>query len=132
MDSLTVAADLSIRRACGFAGLAIACVMLALTFDLALALRIGGDMVGLLCLGLLFAAWRAPRRDLRHSEVWSLLPETADAARLRQGTRDERQTLLSAVLRARLMWHAERIGAVAVGLWAAAWGVLLLSWLFLD
>jgi hypothetical protein len=116
MQTVRDLADLSIRRACGFAGLGIAMVMLAMSFDLPLALRSAANLTALLCLALLFSAWRAPRRNLRNSELWALLPGTA-AAFARALPRREAQALLAAVLRERLLWHAERVGLLALGLW---------------
>lgn len=124
MDAVRDLADLSIRKACGFAGLGIGVVMLALSYNLPLALRSGAVLAALLCLGLLLAAWRAPRQNMRYSELWYLLPGT-DAAFARRLPRPEAQALLAGILRARLVWHAERIGAIAVGLYLLG----ALSWL---
>jgi hypothetical protein len=102
LDHLRSAADLSIRRACGFAGLGIGCTMLALAFDFALALRIGGDLLAMGCGILLLAAWWAPYRDLRHAEIWYLMPEWAcDALRSKP--------------------RAEWVGVAAVAMWALSW-----------
>lgn len=120
MDHLRSAADLSIRRACGFAGLGIGCTMLALAFDFALALRIGGDLLAMGCGILLLAAWWAPYRDLRHAEIWYLMPEWACDA-LRSKPRAEWHALAAAALRSRMVWHAERVGVAAVAMWALSW-----------
>lgn len=125
MEQLSLAADMSIRRACGFAGLGIGSVMLGLAYDPVLSFRIGGDLMAIACGVLFFAAWRAPRRDLRHSEIWTLLPESVEA-RLRKAPREEWQPAMAAILRARLLWHAERIGAAALALWGVAGLVWLL------
>jgi hypothetical protein len=111
-------ADVSIRRACGFAGLAVTTVMMGLSYDMALSFRIGAEMLALLVLGLVFAALRAPRRNLRHSEVYALLRD-AGLPRSQLASR-EMQDEIALVLRDRLYWHAERIGAVALGLWGAS------------
>lgn len=116
MDTVRDLADLSIRKACGFAGLGIAVVMLALSYSLELALRSGAALSAVLCLGLLLAAWRAPRRDVRDTELWCLLPDTS-AAFAQQLPRAEAQVLLTGVLRARLLWHAERVAALCIGLY---------------
>jgi hypothetical protein len=116
-------ADLSIRRACGFAGLAIVTVMMGLSYDMPLSFRIGAQMLALVVLGLVLAALRAPHRNLRHSEVYALLRD-AGLPRGRLASR-EVQAEIAAVLRARLLWHAERVAAAALGLWGAS----LLFWL---
>ncbi|CAH0230433.1 hypothetical protein ROS9278_02637 [Roseomonas sp. CECT 9278] len=119
MHEIPLCIDLSIRRACGFFSLAIATVMIALSFDMALALRSGAAMTGFLCCGLLVLAWRSSVRDVRRTEFWCIFaarnPEIvaqADAARLQETARR--------IWQRRLMWHAERIGAAALALWAGA------------
>jgi hypothetical protein len=119
MHEIPLFVDLSIRRACGFVSLAIATVMLSLSFDMPLALRSGAAMTGFLCCALIFLAWRSPRRDVRRTEFWSMFaahyPEIlarADAARL--------QAAAQRIWRQRLIWHAERIGFAALALWAGA------------
>jgi len=117
-------ADEAIRRACGFAGLAIGTTMLALSFDVLLALRSAAGMTAILCLAQVFLAWRAPRSNMRRSELWAMLPGTpGDGARALP--REEAQALLAGVLRERLLWHAERVGLLAM----AFWGLALLVWL---
>jgi hypothetical protein len=116
MDPLDVVSDRSIRRALGFAGLAIGMVMLALSFDLPLALRSGADLLAVVAVVLFIIAWRTPGRDLRHSEVWMLLndmmPELARAV-----SKAELQRRLREALQRRLLWHAERVGVMALALW---------------
>lgn len=119
MHEMPLCIDLSIRRACGFFSLGIATVMIALSFDMALALRSGAAMTGFLCCALLVLAWRSTRRDVRRTEFWCIFaarnPEIvarADAARLQAAARR--------IWQQRLMWHAERIGLAALVLWAGA------------
>jgi hypothetical protein len=118
MDPLEFVSDRSIRRALGFAGLGIGLVMLSLSYDLPLALRSGADLAALVAVTLLVMAWLTPRRDLRHSEplmmLNELLPGAADGM-----ARADVQRRLKEVLRRRLLWHAERIGLLAVVLWGA-------------
>ena len=56
MDPLEIVTDRCIRRGLGFAGLAVGMVMLSLSFDLALALRCGADMVALAAVAMLCGA----------------------------------------------------------------------------
>jgi hypothetical protein len=121
-DTFQSFADVSIRRACAFTGLAVMCVMLALSHDLTLSLRIGAEMLAFLVFGLALAGWRAPHRNLRHSEVYAMLRASGvPASRLKQA---QTRAQLSAILRERLYWHAERVGFAALGLW----GLSLLHW----
>lgn len=115
-DPVEVVIDHCIRRGLGFAGLAVGLVMLSLSFDLPLSLRCGAGLVAMVAVAMLIGAWQAPRRDMRHSEVWALL----DAWRpeVLRGRRPEVQERLREALRRRLMWHAERVGLLALALWA--------------
>ncbi|MGK7867284.1 hypothetical protein [Falsiroseomonas sp. E2-1-a20] len=115
-------ADHSIRRALSFAGLGVATLMLALSYDPVLSLRTGGNLLGLVCLILLLAAWRAPRRNMRRSELWSLMLEHA-AALAQSLSAPEAQKMMSATLRARLVWHADAVGIAALVLWAVSLGL---------
>ena len=119
MHVIPLLVDLSIRRACGFAFLAIGTVMLSLSFDLPLALRSGADMTGLVCCALVFLAWRSRRCDVRHTEFWSMFAARNPEV-LAQGDRARLQEAARRIWRQRLIWHAERIGVVAVVLWAGA------------
>lgn len=118
MDPMEMATDRSIRRGLGFAGLAIGTVMVALSFDLALALRSGADLIGATAVALLIAAWHAPHRDLRRSRAWAALDELRPEVVRGRPMRDV-QRRLQEVLRRRLVWHAQRVGLAAVALWAA-------------
>lgn len=121
-EMLQTFADVSIRRACAFTGLAVMCVMLALSYDLTLSFRIGAEMLAFLVFGLALAGWRAPYRNLRHSEVYAMLRASGmPSGRLKQ---EQTQAKLAGVLRERLYWHADRVAVMALGLW----GLALLSW----
>ena len=124
MDPMEIMTDRSIRRALGFAGLAVGMVMLSLSFDLTLSLRTGADLTAVVAVVLLLAAWHAPRRDLRGSEVWVALTELAPSP-LRGEARTEFQRRLGETMRRRLLWHAERVGLLAVGLWVLTALVML-------
>ncbi len=119
MDVIDAVVDHCIRRGLAFVGLAVGMVMLSLSYDIALALRIGADMLGIATGVLLWAAWRAPRRDHRRSEAWSELASFSPdfVSRL---SRAEAQRHLSDSLRRRLLWHAERIGAGALAFWGVS------------
>jgi hypothetical protein len=128
MDQLRQIADRGIRRACGFVGLGVGTTMLALTFDMVLALRSGASLLAIACLAMVVAAWTAPRRDMRRTELWHALAGTPPHF-ARAMPRDQAQSLLAGVIRERLLWHAERVGAAALALWLAAallWGLVWL------
>lgn len=120
-DVLTSVADLSIRRACGFALLGIGLVMFSLSYDLELSLHMGAELLALLTLGLIFAGWKAPLRDVRDTEAWI---ELVASGRAHGVSRREISPRLGAKLRERLFWHAERLGAATL--------VLCVLWLMLS
>jgi hypothetical protein len=122
MDRLDAFADISIRRACAFVGLGAVTVMLSLSFDLVLAFRTGAEIAAVLAVGLAFAAWRAPRRNVRHTEVYAMLRGSGVPANWLAA--EVNRTQIATVLRTRLAWHAERVAMTAVSLWALA----LLFW----
>jgi uncharacterized membrane protein len=117
MDPMEHVSDRSIRRALGFAGLGIGLVMVALSFDLPLALRCGAALAALVAVTLFIVAWRTPHRDLRHSEPWLMLNDMVPEFVSGFG-KAELMRRLKETLRRRLIWHAERIGVLALALWA--------------
>lgn len=118
MDTLDIVTDRCIRRGLGFVGLAIGMVMLSLSFDLPLALRCGADLVALTAVVMLVGAWQAPRRAMRHSEIWAILDDRRPElvrGRPKQLVEEE----MRSAMRRRLLWHAEQLAMVAMGLWTA-------------
>jgi hypothetical protein len=125
MELLDEVSDRCIRRALGFAGLGIGLVLLALSFDLALAFRSAGDLVALVAAAMLLLAWRAPRRDMRHSEAWTMLRDLAPEWTARR-SRQELQERMREAWRRRLLWHTERIAVLALLFWAVGLGIGLI------
>jgi len=119
MDVLVRLSDRAIRRLCALPGLGLVVVILAYAATPPVALRFAGHLAGATGLALLVAAWRAPQRDLRQSPLWARLGAEAEALarRVSGGVVHAR---LAKTLQARLLWHAERIAALAVALWAAS------------
>ena len=111
MERLEAMADLVIRRAIGFASLAIVLVVLSLSFQLALALRSGAILVTLLWLIVLLKLAYVPSQDMRHSELWLMVAERHSPDVLPM------QAAMRMAFAARLRWHADRIGVFAISLW---------------
>jgi hypothetical protein len=93
--------------------------MLALSFDLVLALRVGAVMTTAVGVVLFVQSVRAPQSDVRRTELYSVVGRSLTLPR------DRTQRLLGEVLAERYLWHADRAAAVAIALWAGA----LLLWL---
>lgn len=118
MEQIITVADQTIRRACGFAGFAVGATMLALSFDLVLALRVGAVMTTAICLTLFIQSCRAPVADVRRTELYSVV------GRALMLPKERTQRLLGDVLAERYLWHADAAAVAAIALWAGA----LLLW----
>lgn len=112
-------ADTSIRRACGFALIAIFTTMVGFSGDPYIAIRFGAFMVTATALILLWRGLGAPKRNFRDTEVWLMIRNTAPAM-----PKKRLQLLIGAALAERYFWHARIAAHVAV----AMWGVALLMW----
>ena len=75
MNDIEQAAQLSIGRACGFAGFGIALTVLALSFEPVFAAKIGAALSLVLTLTLLIYASRAHHTPHETTEVWLLIEE---------------------------------------------------------
>ena len=120
MERIIAVVDQTIRRACGFAGLAVGATMLALSFDLVLALRVGAVMTTGVCVVLFVQSLRAPQQDVRRTELYSVVGRSLTLPRERT------QRLLGEVLADRYLWHADRAALAALGLWSGAFLLWLL------
>jgi hypothetical protein len=97
---LRALAEISTARACGFAGLAILCLMVGLSGNLATTLKAGGYAALLVMTVLLLMAHHAPRKPFKRTELWLMLDEAErPPAALAQG-------LLAAVRRAAFLRFA--------------------------
>jgi hypothetical protein len=114
MDRVTMMADLSIRRACGFAAFGIGSTMAALSFDPVLCFRTGALLFAVTAAVLWVMGHDAPRRNVRRTELWTLLGGRAPVPETHV------QKVLGGVLRERYLWHATLAGIVAVTLWLVA------------
>lgn len=114
MEYLRQAATVSVGRACGFAGLAIGCVMIGLSFDPPQMVRAGGILTLLLALGLCVKAWIAAKQDYRDTEAWLILPSE------HKPPADVAKSTLPAVLRETYFRFARFAAGISASLWLAA------------
>ena len=122
MRAIETAALISVGRACGFAGLAILCVMLGLSFEPVLAARAGGLMgLGLAAILAVFGML-AERRAYQETETWLILPkeERPPAA--------VAQELIGKTLRETYFWFAERAMVGSMILLGASLMFKVLGW----
>lgn len=73
MEHLRLVAYQSVGRACGFAGLAIFCLLVGLSFEPLTAARTGGVLTLLMTAVLLIKARHARTQDYRRTEWWLML-----------------------------------------------------------
>lgn len=121
MDRIRVLAALSVRRACGFAALAIVTVMFGLAADPGLSLRSGAVLTSVAVAVLLWKALEAPNRNYRHTELWIMLDRTPGIPETKVGR------FINDVLHEVYLWHAERAAAIAFGLWVLVFVTQLLD-----
>lgn len=110
-ERILQAADLSIRRGCGFGLIAVATTMVGLASDMALATSGAAIMLALMGAILALKGFRAPQRSYRTTEVWLLIDRRHD---LPEG---EAQAVIGRILRERYFWHAGWAATIAAGLW---------------
>jgi hypothetical protein len=63
----------TVLRACGFASLAIFCVMIGMSFMPKLAFQAGGFLTAIMCAVLVYKAYEANTKDYRRTEMWLYL-----------------------------------------------------------
>jgi hypothetical protein len=114
MDRIEYLADLTVKRGCGFALLAIATVMLGLSYDLVLCLKSGAILEALHGSVLGVFAYQAPKRNHRSTELWVLLNKGEDLPR------NYPPELLLEVLRKTYIRYAEFAAMTALALSVAA------------
>lgn len=113
MEKIRALAVLSVRRACGFAALAIVTVMFGLSAQPLTSMRSGAVLTSFAAAMLFWKALQAPKRNYRHTELWILLELTPDAADSQVGR------VINTTLHEVYLWHAERAAVIAFVLWLA-------------
>lgn len=114
MGAIENAAYISVGRACGFAGLAIFCVIFGMSFDPALAARIGGGLCVALALVLAAYAYRAPIRPYKRTELWLIL------AKDKRPPAVVAQRVIGNALRDTYIWFSRQSAIIAMVLLAVS------------
>jgi len=118
MEHMRRVAYETVLRACGFASLAIFCIMIGMSFMPKAAFQAGGFLTTLMCAVLILKAFEARTKNYRHTEMWLYLEK------------DERppaayaQWASATVLRETYLRFALWTSAIAIAMWTIA---LLLS-----
>ena len=114
MENMRRVAYETVLRACGFASLAIFCVMVGMSFMPKLAFQAGGTLTTLMSGILILKAFEARTKDYRRTEMWLYLEK------------DERppaayaQWASATVLRETYLTFALWTSAFAIALWVVA------------
>jgi hypothetical protein len=114
MEAIITAANVSVGRACGFAGLGIFCLMFGLSFEPALAARAGGVLCAILAAVLFLYALRAPIRPYKRTELWTIL-QKADRPPAAVA-----QKIIGEILRETYLRFARQTAILSAALWVAA------------
>jgi hypothetical protein len=114
MEQMRRVALIVALRACGFASLAIFCVMIALSFRPRLAFQAGGFLTTIMALVLIYKAREALSKDHRRTEMWLYLPKTF------RPPEAYAQWASATVLRDTYLTLALWTSGVAIALWALA------------
>ena len=117
MNDIEQAAQLSVGRACGFAGFAIALTVLALSFHPALAATTGAALTMGLTLTLLIHARRAPHTHHQSTEAWLLIDRES------RPPAQHARRIVNEARRFAMLWFA-RWAAAAAALFALS-GILI-------
>lgn len=119
MERIRYFADLSVKRAIGFALLGIGTVVIGMSHDWLLAFRAAAIMISLMTVVLLYCALRAHATDYRRREIWLLLDQW-------HGLPEHRaHQAISAIMRETFLRYAEHGAWTAATLWLVIFGAML-------
>ncbi len=108
MDAIKNAAFVSVGRACGFAGLAIFCITMSLSFQPALATRAGGFLSLCVAVFLGYCSMKALKRPYKRTELWLILDKKF---RVKS---EIAQQVIGGVLRETYLWFAQQAAIIAI------------------
>ncbi|HEX6094167.1 MAG TPA: hypothetical protein VFZ07_12485 [Dongiaceae bacterium] len=111
MERIRTLAKLSIRRACGFAGLAICTFMVGLYPFPSMCFRTGAVLSAIAALVLFVKSKQAPKQNHRQTELWYMLERNPGLPEAYAGR------VINSVLAQEYRRHAEYAGWIAAGLW---------------
>ncbi|HYD05546.1 MAG TPA: hypothetical protein VEC60_07465 [Reyranella sp.] len=111
-DDIRGYAELSVRRGCGFAVLAIVTAMVGFSGEPWIAVRSGAVFVLILAVVLFWRGYAARRRNYKHTEVW-LMIENAPAL-----PRERLQTMIGGALADVYFAHARLAAYVTLAMCA--------------
>jgi len=114
MEEMRRIAYETVLRACGFASLAIFCVMIGLSFLPRTAFQAGGFLSMTMTLVLVFKAREARTKDHRRTEMWLYLPED------RRPPQAHAQRTIATVMRETYLIFARWTSIISIVMWTLA------------
>jgi hypothetical protein len=111
----------TVLRACGFASLAIFCIMIGLSFLPRSAFQAGGFLSILMTLVLVLKAWEARTKDHRRTELWLYLPKES------RPPKASAQRTVSTVMRETYLLFALWTAKISIVMWSIALFLSLLG-----
>ena len=114
MEHMRRVAFETVMRACGFASLAIFCVMIGLSFSPGAAFQAGGFLTMLMAAILMLKAHEALTKNYRRTEMWLYLPKEL------RPPESYAQWASSTVLRETYLTFALWTSAIAIAMWILA------------
>ncbi|MBL8585852.1 MAG: hypothetical protein U1E81_08870 [Xanthobacteraceae bacterium] len=121
MEELRRIAFETVMRACGFASLAIFCIMIGFSFEPRIAFQAGGFLTLVMVGVLYFKAIEARTKDYRRTEMWLYLPEEL------RPPQAYAQFVSATVLRETYLTFARWTALISVAMWALALAASLLD-----
>jgi hypothetical protein len=114
MDEMSRIAYETVLRACGFASLAIFCVMIGLSFLPRSAFQAGGFLSMTMTLVLIFKAREAKTKDHRRTEMWLYLPKES------RPPQASAQKMISSLMRETYLSFARWTAIISIVMWTIA------------
>jgi hypothetical protein len=114
MEEMHRVAYETVLRACGFASLAIFCVMIGLSFLPRSAFQAGGFLSMAMTLVLVLKAYEARTKDHRRTEMWLYLPKES------RPPQASAQRTISMVMRETYMQFARWTAMISIVMWSIA------------
>lgn len=114
MEEMRRIAYETVLRACGFASLAIFCVMIGMSFLPRSAFQAGGLLSMVMTLVLVLKAREARTKDHRHTEMWLYLPKEC------RPPQASAQKTISTVMRETYLLFALRTAFISIVMWSVA------------
>lgn len=114
MDEMRRTAYETVLRACGFASLAIFCVMIGLSFLPRSAFQAGGFLSITMTLVLVLKAREALTKDHRRTEMWLYLPKDS------RPPQAVAQKMISTIMRETYLHFARWTAAISIVMWTIA------------